>query len=314
MGPGVTAGTSDTPVSTRRIFFTVLDWAGLESAHSLRASESAAGSRARRSDEAVPWLRLAASDHGCLWSQKAIFAGTTEVYDLLDDPGEAKNLGAGANLPGRFAQGARRLSRAVAGSRARAREPERRSAPQSRQPRLCERERAAGRPQGCAAAGGHGRVVRDSREGERALRERALCRGHPAAREDPRRRSEQSRRAASARHRALVTRPRGASARGVQGRGGDRAPVAGCPHLSRAALRARKGLAAGRASARARRRRDAGSAAGGRGSCQRARASGQDAGGTRLTAEDRDAASAHGSRYGAHRTAGDAAAADTAGH
>ncbi len=31
-------------------------------------------------------------------------------------------------------------------------------------------------------------------------------------------------------------------------------------------------------------------------------------------AEDRGAASAHGSGYGAHRTAGDAAAADTAGH
>ena len=35
-GPGVAAGVSDTPVSTRRVFHTVLDWAGLETAHSLR--------------------------------------------------------------------------------------------------------------------------------------------------------------------------------------------------------------------------------------------------------------------------------------
>ena len=35
-GPGVSAGTASMPVSTRRVFFTILDWAGLGSDHSLR--------------------------------------------------------------------------------------------------------------------------------------------------------------------------------------------------------------------------------------------------------------------------------------
>jgi len=100
MGPGVTAGTSDTPVSTRRIFFTVLDWAGLESGHSLRGSEPAPEvvlGEAMKPYLGYGWqpqIMAVAGRH------KAILAGTTEVYDLLDDPGEATNLGAGANLPG----------------------------------------------------------------------------------------------------------------------------------------------------------------------------------------------------------------------
>ena len=40
MGPGVAPGVSDTPVSTRRVFHTILDWAGLGSAGSLRGSEA----------------------------------------------------------------------------------------------------------------------------------------------------------------------------------------------------------------------------------------------------------------------------------
>jgi arylsulfatase A-like enzyme len=38
-GPGVVPGTSDVPVSTRRVFHTLLDWAGLGEAHSLRRVE-----------------------------------------------------------------------------------------------------------------------------------------------------------------------------------------------------------------------------------------------------------------------------------
>ena len=40
VGPGVDAGVQDAPVSTRRIFQTILDWAGLDAADSLRHVQS----------------------------------------------------------------------------------------------------------------------------------------------------------------------------------------------------------------------------------------------------------------------------------
>src|SRR6266545_5778285 len=39
VGPGIAKGVSDTPVSTRRVFHTILDWAGLGESNSLRGSE-----------------------------------------------------------------------------------------------------------------------------------------------------------------------------------------------------------------------------------------------------------------------------------
>src|SRR5258708_31073588 len=44
-GPGVTPGTNDSPVSTRRIFHTILDWAGIDSANSLRGESSVVAAR-----------------------------------------------------------------------------------------------------------------------------------------------------------------------------------------------------------------------------------------------------------------------------
>jgi arylsulfatase A-like enzyme/Flp pilus assembly protein TadD len=100
VGPGVAPGTSDTPVSTRRIFFTVLDWAGIDPAHTLRGAEPSTPEvvlgEAMKPYFGYGWqpqIMAVAGRH------KAIFAGTTEVYDLGNDPGETKNLGAGANLP-----------------------------------------------------------------------------------------------------------------------------------------------------------------------------------------------------------------------
>ena len=37
VGPGVAAGVSDAPVSTRRVYHTLVDWAGLGATDSLRA-------------------------------------------------------------------------------------------------------------------------------------------------------------------------------------------------------------------------------------------------------------------------------------
>ena len=263
MGPGVAAGTSDTPVSTRRIFFTVLDWAGLESAHSLRASESAAEvvlGEAMKPYLGYGWQPQIMAVSG---RQKAIFAGTTEVYDLLDDPGEAR-----ISAPAPTCR--RALRKALDDYPVPS--PEAARAPESLSDEARRNLASLGYVSGSAPP-----VVRKDAPrpvdmvglfeilekasglfvNERYAEVIPLLERIRAA--DPNNLDA----AASARHRALVTRPRGAGARGVQGRGGDRAAVARCPHLPRAALRAREGLAAGRASARARCRRDAGSAAGG---------------------------------------------------
>ncbi|HET7218350.1 MAG TPA: sulfatase-like hydrolase/transferase [Vicinamibacterales bacterium] len=98
VGPGVTPGTADEPVSTRRIYHTILDWAGLGSDHTLRSRgepETVLGEAMK------PFLEygwqpqvMAVRD-----TTKAIVAGKTEVYDLATDPAEARNLGSGANVP-----------------------------------------------------------------------------------------------------------------------------------------------------------------------------------------------------------------------
>ena len=97
-GPGVEAGVIDVPVSTRRIFHTLLDWAGLEKAHSLRsmgeATEPVLGEAMKPFLEYgwLPQVMLVTGRH------KAILAGKIEAYDVLADPGETRNLGSAVNL------------------------------------------------------------------------------------------------------------------------------------------------------------------------------------------------------------------------
>jgi choline-sulfatase len=95
-GPGVAAGTADTPVSTRRICQTILDWAGIERTNSLRASDA----EVIMGEAMKPFL-----DYG--WQPqvmaleghfKTIAAGRTEVYDVAADPGETHDLAARAEL------------------------------------------------------------------------------------------------------------------------------------------------------------------------------------------------------------------------
>jgi len=95
-GPGIHAGASDVPVSTRRICQTILDWAGLDPANSFRRSDS----EVVLGEAMKPYL-----DYG--WQpqvmavegrQKTILAGATEVYDVVADPAETHNLAATANL------------------------------------------------------------------------------------------------------------------------------------------------------------------------------------------------------------------------
>jgi arylsulfatase A-like enzyme/Tfp pilus assembly protein PilF len=91
-GPGIAAGVSDTPVSLRRIFHTILDWAGLEATLSLRA---AAGAGEVVLGEAMkPFLSYGWQPQvmAVLGRHKAIAAGRTELYDVLSDPAETRNL------------------------------------------------------------------------------------------------------------------------------------------------------------------------------------------------------------------------------
>jgi choline-sulfatase len=111
VGPGLAPAANDTPVSTRRIYHTVLAWAGL-GARDLGLVGRGSGSGTRDSGsgtraevvlgEAMKpfleygWLPQVMAIEG---PYKAILAGKTEAYDLGVDSKEAHNLGAGANLP-----------------------------------------------------------------------------------------------------------------------------------------------------------------------------------------------------------------------
>ena len=102
IGPGVRAGTSDAPVSTRRIFHTILDLAGIDSTNSLKPRPEARGPR---SEVVVAEAMKPFLDYG--WqpqvmavegNQKTILAGRTEVYDVVADPAETHDLAAQAQM------------------------------------------------------------------------------------------------------------------------------------------------------------------------------------------------------------------------
>ncbi len=96
VGPAVAPGVSEIPVSTRRIFHTLLDWAGLDEADSLRGSSAEVVlGEAMKPFLQYGWQPQTMAVEG---TQKAIRAGAFEVYDLETDPQERRNLGAGATL------------------------------------------------------------------------------------------------------------------------------------------------------------------------------------------------------------------------
>jgi tetratricopeptide (TPR) repeat protein len=96
VGPGVTAGVSDEPVSIRRVFHTVLDWADLGDADSLRrpASEIVLG-EAMKPFLAYGWQPQVMAVEG---RTKVILAGRVEAYDVVADPGETRDLEPDAKL------------------------------------------------------------------------------------------------------------------------------------------------------------------------------------------------------------------------
>ena len=97
VGPGVAPGVSDTPVSTRRVFQTILDWAQLGGSGSLRGEErEVVLGEAMRPFLAYGWQPQVMA---VLGRRKAIRACALEVYDVLTDPMEARDLGGEAGLP-----------------------------------------------------------------------------------------------------------------------------------------------------------------------------------------------------------------------
>ncbi|HEX7418967.1 MAG TPA: sulfatase-like hydrolase/transferase, partial [Thermoanaerobaculia bacterium] len=100
VGPDVKSGTNDTPVSTRRIFHTILDFAGIDATNSLKPRPEAQGPGPEVivAEAMKPFL-----DYG--WqpqvmaverNQKTILAGRTEVYDVVADPAATHDLAAQA--------------------------------------------------------------------------------------------------------------------------------------------------------------------------------------------------------------------------
>jgi choline-sulfatase len=97
VAPGEAPGVSDTPVSIRRVFHTVLDFAGLGAAHSLRSEEAdVVIGEAMKPFLEYGWQPQIMAVSG---RQKAIFAGRVEHYDVIADAVEQHDLSRSMDLP-----------------------------------------------------------------------------------------------------------------------------------------------------------------------------------------------------------------------
>lgn len=96
IGPRVPTSVSETAVSTRRVFHTILDWAGIEAANSLlsQMNEVVVG-EAMKPFLDYGWQPQVMAVEG---RRKAILAGKLEVYDVVADPAETHDLAADSNL------------------------------------------------------------------------------------------------------------------------------------------------------------------------------------------------------------------------
>jgi choline-sulfatase len=89
-GPGVAAGVSDAPVSTRHVFHTLLDWAGIDSTQSLRGSAT----DVVMGEAMKPFLEYGWQPQVMTVKDrhKSILAGRIEIYDVVADPAETHDL------------------------------------------------------------------------------------------------------------------------------------------------------------------------------------------------------------------------------
>lgn len=91
-GPGFPAGATDAPVSTRRIFHTILDWAGLDATHTLRGTHEGVV----LGEAMKPFLDYGWQPQTMAVEQKQktiLSGGKTELYDVVADPRETRDLG-----------------------------------------------------------------------------------------------------------------------------------------------------------------------------------------------------------------------------
>jgi arylsulfatase A-like enzyme/Flp pilus assembly protein TadD len=97
VGEGVAAGREKTPVSIRRIFHTILDFAGIDAADSLRGEhrENVIAGEAMKPFLDYGWQPQVMAVEGSL---KTILAGRSEVYDVVADPGELRDLASQTDL------------------------------------------------------------------------------------------------------------------------------------------------------------------------------------------------------------------------
>jgi len=91
VGTGISAGQVDQPVSTRRIFDTILDWAGggKENLGLLSGTPETVLAESAKPYLQYGWQPQVMAVDG---STKVIRSGDLEVYDLLSDPAESTNL------------------------------------------------------------------------------------------------------------------------------------------------------------------------------------------------------------------------------
>lgn len=97
VAPGVAPGTSAAPVSTRRIFHTVLDLAGMDATQSLRGNEvePVIAGEAMKPFLDYGWQPQVMAVEGRM---KTIHARQVETYDVIADPRETRNLGPQAEM------------------------------------------------------------------------------------------------------------------------------------------------------------------------------------------------------------------------
>ena len=96
-GPGVTAGIADGAVSSRRVFHTVLDFAKLDAARSLRGAETEVVlGEAMKPFLNYGWQPQTMAVEG---PYKSVLAGRLEMYDTVSDPGETRDIAAQPNRP-----------------------------------------------------------------------------------------------------------------------------------------------------------------------------------------------------------------------
>lgn len=95
-GAGVAAGERDDPVSTRRVFDTVLGWAGLGESGGLLVEETEPVlGEAMKPYLQYGWQPQVMAVSGTV---KAIRSGPIEFYDVVDDPDETRDLAAETEL------------------------------------------------------------------------------------------------------------------------------------------------------------------------------------------------------------------------